>query len=154
MRWPIATGSRMQSAAFQIHDELVRTSLYKRARCVLSGCWWQASRSRGLIGVPFSYVGPSFERRQELVDLVDRDREADADAAVNGALDRVVDTDDLALCVDERSARIPRIDRGVGLDQVGAGRRGGLADVRHDPFRERSGQPERRTDGVDGVTNL
>ena len=31
MRWPIATGSRMQSAAFQIHDELVRTSLYKRA---------------------------------------------------------------------------------------------------------------------------
>src|SRR6266581_7680650 len=29
MRWPIATGSRMQSAAFQIHDELVRTSLYK-----------------------------------------------------------------------------------------------------------------------------
>src|SRR5256714_6259376 len=31
MRWPIATGSRMQSAAFQIHDELVRTSLYKEA---------------------------------------------------------------------------------------------------------------------------
>src|SRR2546427_7236807 len=31
MRWPIATGSRMESAAFQIHDELVRTSLYKRA---------------------------------------------------------------------------------------------------------------------------
>lgn len=31
MRWPIATGSRMRSAAFQIHDELVRTSLYKEA---------------------------------------------------------------------------------------------------------------------------
>jgi len=31
MRWPIATGSSMESAAFQIHDELVRTSLYKRA---------------------------------------------------------------------------------------------------------------------------
>src|SRR5438477_8322641 len=85
---------------------------------------------RGLRGVPFSYVGPSFERWQELVDLVDRDGKADADAAVNGALDRVVDTDDLALCVDERPARIPRIDRGVGLDQVGAGSRGGLADVR------------------------
>src|SRR5205823_14340736 len=52
---------------------------------------------RELEGVPFSYVGPSFERRQELVDLVDRDGKADADAAVNGALDRVVDADDLAL---------------------------------------------------------
>src|SRR5207245_9420735 len=31
MRWPIATGSSMESAAFQIHDELVRRSLYKRA---------------------------------------------------------------------------------------------------------------------------
>src|SRR5438876_3181562 len=31
MRWPIATGSRMRSAAFQVHDELVRTSLYKGA---------------------------------------------------------------------------------------------------------------------------
>src|SRR2546430_10788347 len=29
MRWPIATDSRMRSGAFQIHDELVRTSLYK-----------------------------------------------------------------------------------------------------------------------------
>src|ERR1700730_4944316 len=31
MRWPIATGSSMESGAFQIHDELVRTSLYKGA---------------------------------------------------------------------------------------------------------------------------
>src|SRR5256712_5382697 len=31
MRWLIATGSSMESGAFQIHDELVRTSLYKRA---------------------------------------------------------------------------------------------------------------------------
>src|ERR1700682_4538515 len=31
MRWPIATGSSMGMGAFQIHDELVRTSLYKRA---------------------------------------------------------------------------------------------------------------------------
>src|SRR2546429_5774408 len=72
---------------------------------------------RGLRGVPFSYVGTSLERRQEGIDLVDRDGEADADAAVNGALDRVVDTDDLALRVDKRPARVPRIDRGVGLDQ-------------------------------------
>src|SRR6266702_5812436 len=115
MRWPIATGSRMQSAAFQIHDELVRTSLYKRAAV---GGERRTPTHRGLRGVPFSYVGPSFERRQELVDLVDRDREADADAAVNGALDRGVDTDDRALGADERSARIPRIDRGVGLDQL------------------------------------
>jgi hypothetical protein len=27
MRWPIATGSSMSMAAFQIHDEFVRTSL-------------------------------------------------------------------------------------------------------------------------------
>src|SRR3989442_7104876 len=31
MRWLIATGSSMESGAFQIHDELVRTSLYKWA---------------------------------------------------------------------------------------------------------------------------
>jgi hypothetical protein len=31
MRWPIATGSSMGMGAFQIHDEFVRTSLYKRA---------------------------------------------------------------------------------------------------------------------------
>ena len=30
MRWPIATGSSMGTVAFQIHDEFVRTSLYKR----------------------------------------------------------------------------------------------------------------------------
>jgi hypothetical protein len=29
MRGPIATGSSMGMAAFQIHDEFVRTSLYK-----------------------------------------------------------------------------------------------------------------------------
>jgi hypothetical protein len=29
MRWPIATGSSMRMLAFQIHDEFVRTSLYK-----------------------------------------------------------------------------------------------------------------------------
>src|ERR1700694_1851300 len=31
MRWPIATGSSMGKPAFQNHDELVRTSLYKGA---------------------------------------------------------------------------------------------------------------------------
>src|ERR1700736_1236869 len=31
MRWPIATVASMESDAFQIHDELVRTSLYKGA---------------------------------------------------------------------------------------------------------------------------
>jgi hypothetical protein len=31
MRWPIATGSSMETGAFQNHDELVRTSLYKGA---------------------------------------------------------------------------------------------------------------------------
>jgi hypothetical protein len=30
MRWPIATGSSMEMGAFQIHDEFVRTSLYKK----------------------------------------------------------------------------------------------------------------------------
>ncbi len=31
MRWPIATGSSMGTVAFQIHDEFVSASLYKRA---------------------------------------------------------------------------------------------------------------------------
>ena len=49
---------------------------------------------------------------------VDRDAEADplVAAAVGG--DRVVDPDDLALHVHQRPARVARVDRGVGLEEV------------------------------------
>src|SRR3981081_4714615 len=75
MRWPIATGSSMSMVAFQNHDELVRTSLYKGgshpaviqlkaraidydARCVLSGCWWVG---RATLGPGLAIVwSPSF----------------------------------------------------------------------------------------------
>jgi hypothetical protein len=56
--------------------------------------------------------------RDDLVREVDRDREADADVAAAAAEDRGVDADDLALRVEQRAARVARIDGGVGLDEV------------------------------------
>ena len=47
---------------------------------------------------------------------VDRDREADALVAARGGLDLLVDADHLAVGVEQRPARVARVDRGVGLD--------------------------------------
>src|SRR5881397_3126915 len=57
----------------------------------------------------------------ELLDQVGRDREADRAVARRHA----VDTDHLARHVHERAAGVPGVDRGVGLDEVKAGRRDG-----------------------------
>src|SRR5438552_113648 len=61
------------------------------------------------------------ELRHELLDQVRRDREADRAVARRHA----VDADDLARHVHERTAGVPGVDRGVGLDEVEAGRRDG-----------------------------
>ena len=59
--------------------------------------------------------------RQQLADGVARDREADAHVALRhaGRGDRRVDADHLAAKVQQRTAGVPRIDRRVGLEDVG-----------------------------------
>ena len=60
----------------------------------------------------------------------DRNREAVAGVVARPAGDRAVDADDFAADVDQRAARVARVDRRVGLDEVGdrvvgcCGRRG------------------------------
>src|ERR1700682_6733407 len=101
-------------------------------------------------GAAVSYVGPSFQRRQELRDLVDRDGEANADVSINRALDRIVDADHLPLGIDQRTTRVARIDGCVRLDEARetrASRDGStLVQVRNDPLGEGPGQAQRRTD--------
>ena len=61
--------------------------------------------------------------RQQLADDVDRDREADADVALllRAADDRGVDADDFAAHVQQRSARVARVDGRVGLQHLRPG---------------------------------
>src|SRR5207237_10778311 len=47
-----------------------------------------------------------------------RDREGDAERAARLRVDRAVDPDEVAGGIDERAARVPGIDRGVGLDEI------------------------------------
>ena len=65
---------------------------------------------------------------------------------------------DLSGGIDQRTTRVARINRRIGLDQTGEVRaiRGGptLVQVRNDPFSERPGQAERRTDRIDRVSDL
>ena len=49
----------------------------------------------------------------------DRNREAVAGVVAGAARDRAVDADDVAANVEQRTARVARVDRGVGLDVVG-----------------------------------
>ena len=83
---------------------------------------------------------------RELVDDVPHEvaRHREPDALIAAALreDRGVDADQLAACADQRAARVARIDRRVGLDEVLVG---GDADVAaperaHDAERHRLAQ--------------
>ena len=56
--------------------------------------------------------------RDDLADHVARNREADADVAARAGQDRGVDTEQLAVDVDERAARVAGIDRRVRLNEV------------------------------------
>ena len=53
------------------------------------------------------------------VDRVDGHREADAGVRARRAVDRRVDADEAARAVEQRAARVARVDRRVGLDHVG-----------------------------------
>ncbi len=81
-------------------------------------------------------------------------READALITTGAGEDRGVDPDQLALHVDQRTARVARVDRGVGLDEVLVV---GDADVgpalgRDDPHRHRLPHSERVADGEHHVS--
>ena len=49
---------------------------------------------------------------------VDRYREAESDRAAARRIDRAVDADDFARRIEQRSARVAWVDRGVGLHHV------------------------------------
>ena len=67
--------------------------------------------------------------------------------------DPVVDADHVAAHVEHRSARIARIDRGIGLDVVIVGAGAGVAvDRRDDPRSHRSAQAKRVADRDHPVT--
>ena len=55
---------------------------------------------------------------ERALDEVDRDREADALVAARGRVDLLVDADHAAVGVEQRAARVARVDRGVGLDRA------------------------------------
>jgi hypothetical protein len=100
------------------------------------------------------------ERREDLLGGVDRDREADADvaAAPVAGLDLRVDPDDPPRRIDERAARVARVDGRVGLDHVGdreVVRRGDLALQRRDHTGgQRAVQAERVADRDHRVADL
>ena len=63
----------------------------------------------------------AMEDAEEVLDLVDRDGVGDADVHPAALLERAaaVDAHQASLGVEQRAARVARVDRGVGLDAVG-----------------------------------
>src|SRR3954451_13720862 len=63
----------------------------------------------------------ALEAAQEILDLIDRDgiADADVDAAAFFKTSTAVDSDEVAISIKKRPARIARIDGGIGLDAVG-----------------------------------
>ena len=94
---------------------------------------------------------------EDLPGLVDRHREADAVAAAGGARDGGVDADRPTLPVDQRTAGIAGVDRGIGLDQVvqlahlGGDR---AAECAHDAGGHRLAEAERAPDGDRHLADL
>ncbi len=70
--------------------------------------------------------------------------------------DRRVDTDEFAAHVDERPARIARVDRGIRLDEglEVADTHLGPGERRHDALSHRLPHPERIADGNDKIPDL
>ena len=86
---------------------------------------------------------------------VDGDGEADADIAAGAREDRAVDADDLARHVDERAARVARVDGGVGLEEVVEGALADRAPLgADDARRHRLLEAEGRADGQHPVADL
>src|SRR5208282_3582370 len=60
----------------------------------------------------------AFQLRQLFLDQVDRNRETDSHAGAGVRVDRAIDSNDVAAQIDQRSARVARIYRRVGLDEI------------------------------------
>src|SRR5882724_3395220 len=93
------------------------------------------------------------ELRQDLLDEGDRNREPDV---VRAADDGRVDADRFPLQVEQRSSRVARIDRSVGLEEIrvrGFGVHRPLLGA-DDPGSHGRFQPERLADGDDLIADL
>src|SRR5690606_16553308 len=103
----------------------------------------EAKAFRDLIGHALDlHAEPAAPGRAVFLQLLDdaarqfrRYREANADAAARRRQDRGVDADDLAVHVDERTAGIAAVDRGVGLDVVVIRSRTDIAAARRNDAR-------------------
>src|SRR5690606_33310341 len=87
------------------------------------------------------------QRIDDRLGLLGRNREADADIAAGGRVDRRVDADDVAVEIEHRAARIAEIDRGIGLDIAVVRAGAGIAmDRRDDTGGHRPAEAERIAD--------
>src|SRR5439155_26841047 len=93
------------------------------------------------------------QARHQLPGQIDRNREADVLRRVD---DFGVDADYLAAAVEQRSARVARVDRRIGLDQRYLQRerrvRQQPVEPAHDPARDGLIEAERIADGDDVLT--
>src|SRR5208283_3560950 len=94
-----------------------------------------------------------------LLCVVDRNGEAQADAAARGRGDPGVDPDHFASDVHKRAARVALVDGGIGLYIVRVGRhipagRPGTAESAHDAHGDRVLEPEGVAHGQHQVTHL
>ena len=114
---------------------------------------------RGVVDDP-----AALQMADEALDLVDRNRVADADVDAAALFERAaaVDADQLAVGVEQRPAGVAGVDRGVGLQAVGvfeqrAGRILVAVDAGDDAVGDRGleivGQQERIADDVDPVAD-
>src|SRR5262249_30910696 len=126
-----------------------------QALALFVGDWWRLdlyAETRAM-HLPLTQLG------QERLDRVDRYGEADADvalAAFSGE-DRAVDADHSAVYVDQRTAGIAWIDRGIDLQHVleAAFRDGERTRlVAHDTNRHGVTEPERISDGNHPIARL
>ena len=87
----------------------------------------------------------------------DRHREPDPHAGARGAMDGGVHADEAATTVEQRTARVARIDRGVGLDHIVDGGARNGADLAPERADDTGGQrvveTERIADGNDLLTD-
>ena len=90
------------------------TSTPVRVAPLRARLWRQRPRPAGDADVGAAHAALAHQRADDAARRgVDRDGEAEADAG-----DRGVDADHAAEAVDERAARVARVQRGVGLDDV------------------------------------
>jgi len=97
--------------------------------------------------------------RRDILDGVDRNREADADVAAAAVrrLDLGIDANDPAARVQQRAARVAMVQRGIRLDHIvdrsAVRSEDAPLERTHDAGRDRAVLAERISDGDDGVAD-